>query len=355
MKIRVSKQIIESILINMQPFLEKKDASQITSHIFFEVVHNQCIVKSTDLEIGLQIITEQIAIEEGGSFTANGKKLLDIVRILKDEEIVLEAQDGILLIKQKHSNFKLPTFDANAFPSFPTIDQKPEIALNAHDFVHSLKQVSPSIDTNNPKVELNGAHISIKTNKTDIVGTNTKRLAIATIPGQSAKGISIIIPKKAILEIQKLFIDEITIYYDTTYLIITNKSYFFYTRLINGKYPDYERIIPKNIKHTLTLPKREIMEAIKMITTISQEIKMTIQPEIILFQSLSTDNIEAKTEIEISTGLNEKFEFSYNSKNLLDFLSQIDGEKFELGINEPTLPFVVKENNFMTIIMSIVL
>ena len=100
MKIKAQKQIIESILINLQPFLEKKDASQITSHILFTSQYDKCIVKATDGEIGLKIVTDHIIIESEGSFTANGKKLLDIVRILKDEEIILEILDNTLIIKQ---------------------------------------------------------------------------------------------------------------------------------------------------------------------------------------------------------------------------------------------------------------
>ncbi len=354
MKIRAPKQIFESILINLQPFLEKKDASQITSHIFFQSLDGQCLVKATDSEIGLQITTSHIEIDHDGSFTANGKKLLDIIRILKDGEITLELFDSTLIVKQQHSKFKLPTFDATAFPLFPSQENKPQILLDSHSLIHNLKKISPAIDTNNPKFELNGALINIKSDKTDLVGTDTRRLAIATIPSNTTEELSIIVPKKAILEIQKLFLDQITIAYDETNLIITNENYFFFTRLINGKFPDYERIVPKSIKHYIHLPKKEMVNAIKMITTISQEIKMSLMEDKIIFHSLTSDNIEAKTELDIRTGMSEKFEFSYNSKYLLDFLSQIDGELFELGINEPSLPFVVKNDNFVTIIMPIV-
>jgi DNA polymerase-3 subunit beta len=354
MKIRAPKQIFESILINLQPFLEKKDASQITSHIFFQSHDGQCFIKATDSEIGLQIMTSHIQVDHEGSFTANGKKLLDIIRILKDDEITLELFDTTLIIKQQHSKFKLPTFDASAFPVFPTKEEKPQILLDSHSLIHNLKKISPAIDTNNPKFELNGALINIKSDKTDLVGTDTRRLAITTIPSNTTEELSIIVPKKAILEIQKLFLDQIAIAYDETNLIITNENYFFFTRLINGKFPDYERIVPKSIKHYIHLPKKEMVNAIKMITTISQEIKMTLMEEKIIFHSLTSDNIEAKTELDIKTGINEKFEFSFNSRYLLDFLSQIDGELFELGINEPSLPFIVKNDNFVTIIMPIV-
>ena len=354
MKIRAQKQIIESILINLQPFLEKKDASQITSHILFTTEDNKCIVKATDSEIGLKIVTDNIGIEAEGSFTAHGKKLLDIIRILKDDEITLELLDNTLIIKQKHSKFKLPTFDPNSYPAFPTINDKPQITLDSLSLIQNLKKISNAIDTNNPKFELNGALINIKNDSTDLVGTDTRRLAIATIPGNNSEELSLIVPKKAILEIQKLFLDQIDIFFDETNLIITNENYYFYTRLINGKFPDYQRIIPATTKHQVTLPKKEMIDAIKMITTISQEIKMTLLSDTIIFNSLSADNVEAKTELELNTGLNDKFELSFNSKYILDFISQTNKNEFTIEFNEPSLPFIVKDDNFITIIMPIV-
>jgi len=354
MKIRAQKQIIESILINLQPFLEKKDASQITSHILFSSHNGKCTIKATDGEIGLQVVTDHIMIEAEGSFTANGKKLLDIIRILKDDEITLEVLDNTLIVKQKHSKFKLPIFDPETYPSFPSIEEKPQITLDSLSLIKNLKKISPAIDTNNPKFELNGALINIKNDSTDLVGTDTRRLAIATIPTANSEELSLIVPKKAILEIQKLFLDQIDIFFDETNLIISNENYFFYTRLINGKFPDYQRIIPSSIKHEVKLPKKEMLDAIKMITTISQEIKMTLLTDVIIFNSLSADNVEAKTELEIHTGLDEKFELSFNSRYILDFISQIDNHEFTIQFNEPSLPFIVKDDNFITIIMPIV-
>ena len=138
MKIRAQKQIIESILINLQPFLEKKDASQITSHILFQTDNGKCVVKATDSEIGLNIVTDNIQIESEGAFTAHGKKLLDIIRILKDDEITLELLDNTLIIKQKNSKFKLPTFNPVSYPSFPTTEEKPQISLDSLNSVTLL-------------------------------------------------------------------------------------------------------------------------------------------------------------------------------------------------------------------------
>jgi len=354
MKIRVTKPLIESILINLQPFLEKKDASQITSHIYFEALNDTCTIKGTDGEIGLMIHSNNIIIEQEGNFTANGKKFLDIVRILKDEEIILEKIENNLNITQNKSKFKLPTFNTKNYPSFPLIDNKPQIILDSSNLIKGFKEISSAIDNNNPKFELNGALLNIKPHITQLVGTDTRRLAVVSIDNQNEHEFSIIIPKKAILEIQKLFMNQINIYYDQTNLIVKNNNYYLFTRLINGQYPDYQRIIPSDSKITIQLPKKEMLDSIKMITTISQEIKITFFKESIIFNSLTADNIEAKTELLIQTGLEKPFELNVNSRYLLDFISQIEEGSFQILLNEPTLPFVLKDKKFITVIMPII-
>ncbi len=355
MRLAVAKSTLESLLINLQPFLEKKDTSQITSHVLLIAREDGMTAKATDQEIGLIIDTKHVSTQIEGKATANGKKLMDIIRILKEGDIILESIENTLHIKQENSRFKLPMFNAEEFPEFPEVDDLPSIELDSMQLIQMFKKVSPSIDTNNPKYELNGALLNIKENEIDIVGTDTRRLAIGKIENSSGTTLSMIIPKKAIIEIQKLFFDQIEIHYDETNLIITTKDYYFFTRLINGKYPDYERIIPKSVKFSLTLPKNKIIEAIKQITTISQEIKMTFEPNSIVFKSLGDENSEAQTEISVDTGFEDKFVLAVNSRYLLDFLSNIDTETFLMGLNEPNLPFIVESGNFSTVIMPIII
>ena len=355
MKIAVDKSVLENILLHLQPFLEKKDTSQITSHILLSTDGRTLFAKATDYEIGLSIQTNSLNVEEPGSVTANGKKLLDIVRILKDEEIELSLEKETLHIRQKHSNFKLPTYKSSEFPTFPSIDGKPNIAINSQLLVESLKKITPAADTNNPKFELNGALIDIRTNQINFVSTDTRRLALVHIDSQNDHELSIIVPKKAIIEIQKLFSENIEIYYDNTHLIIKSEDSLFYTKLINGKFPDYTRIIPKEAQRSIILPKSAIVTAIKQITTISNDLKLTFQKDAILFESLSDDNIEAKTAVEIDNGFDTPFILAINSRYILDFLGQINSGEFILEANESNQPFVLRENNFKTIVMPIVI
>ena len=355
MKIIISKSVLENILIHIQPFLEKKDTSQITSHALFEARNDGLIIKATDFEIGLNIHTNQVQVQEIGNVTASGKKLLDIVRILKDEDIILEVLQDNLHISQSHSKFKLPTFQSNEFPSFPSFQADSNISINSQTLIGSLKKITSATDTNNPKFELNGALIDIQSDHINFVATDTRRLAIVDVQNSNGHELSIIIPKKAIVEIQKLFFDDIEIIYDETHLIIKSQQYNFFTKLINGKFPDYTRIIPKEIKNSLSLPKAEIINAIKQITTISNDMKISFFENSITFESLSDDNIEAKTEMDYQTGFSEEFVLAVNSRYILDFLSQIPSSNFEIGLNEANMPFILQNENFKTIVMPIVI
>ncbi len=356
MKVKIEKNILENILIHAIAFLEKKDTSSITSHVYFAVEGNTLTLKATDYDIGFLVTTQEVEVHQEGKTTANGRKLLDIVKILKNEKIELELLNDTLYIKQGSSKFKLPSFSPEEFPTFPTYQNKPSLTINSHQLISSLKKITPSIDNNNPKFELNGALIDIKENSINFVSTDTRRLAIVTLEdSQNNEELSIIIPKKAILEIQKLFFDDISMYYDETYLIIKSSQYTFFSKLINGKFPEYSRIIPKETRNNLQLPKKEIIDALKQITTVSNDVKLTFYQNSIIFESLSDDNNEAKTELTYPTNFENAFILAVNSRYILDFLNNINTPDFLMGLNDSNHPFVLQDENFKTVVMPIVI
>ena len=353
MKFTISKNIIENIVSSMQPFLNKKDSSSITSHIYLEVNTN-LIIKSTDYEMGCEAVVTDIKDIIEGKATVNGGNLLNIIRRLKDDDIDFEVIDNNLSIKQKRSSFKLPMYDANEYPSFPQLENLNPLDINTINLINSIKKITPAIDNNNPKFELNGALIDIKSQKINFVATDTRRLAIAYLENMSNNETQIIIPKKAIIEIQKLFLDESNIRYDDTNLVVSNNNYTFFTKLINGKFPDYERIIPNNLKYSFPLSKSLLIEAIKLVTSIESKIKITFNPQNIVFESLDDDS-ESKTMIDVDLNIDESFYIAVNSKYILDFLSSTNSEKITIGYNESNLPFYLEDGNFITIVMPIVL
>lgn len=354
MRFIITKNVFENVVSSMQPFLEKKDASAITSHIYLEVNNSKLILKATDYEIGLESQIENINDSLDGKATVNGSNLLGIIKRLKNEEILIETSSNNIVIKQNKSTFKLPMYDANEYPNINKNKELKDLSISTINFINSIRKITPAIDNNNPKFELNGALLDIKSAKINFVATDTRRLAVSYLQNISNEQNQFIIPKKAIIEIQKLFLDNAKISYDDTNLVISNDNTTFFTKLINGKFPDYERIIPSNLKHNFELPKNILVESIKLVTSLFSNIKITFTQNNIIFESLDEDT-ESKTQVDIDLNIQSEFYLAVNAKYLLDFLSMTNNEKIEIGFNESNLPFYLKDDKFFTIVMPIVL
>ena len=143
MRFVITKNIFENVVASMQPFLEKKDSSAITSHVYLETKDNKLIVKATDYEIGLETTVENISDIEDGKTTVNGNNLLGIIKRLKNENITLEADSNNLIIKQNKSVFKLPTYDANEYPNINKYENLKELSISTINFINSIKKITP--------------------------------------------------------------------------------------------------------------------------------------------------------------------------------------------------------------------
>lgn len=354
MKVLIKKNILETIIINTSSYLDKKDLSSITSHIFINAKDSTLTIKATDNEIGLSYKSQNVNIVDEGIATANGKKLLDIIKSLKDGEVILETIQNHLYIKQNNSKYRLPMQKADDFPDFPTIENKKRFNINAANLSKSLKKITNSIENTNSKIELTGALIDIKNNSINLVGTDTKRLSVYTLDIESqSEPFSIIIPKKAIVEIQKIFYENIEIYYDENIFIAISQNFEFFTKLINGRYPDYERVIPKESKININLNREKMIEGIKTISMLSEIIKITINKENITFESINNDNSEAKTVIEQKFAIEDNIILGVKNRFILDFLSSIEDSEFTLSYNDVGLPFVLSSEELKTVIMPI--
>ena len=354
MKVLIKKNILETIIINTSSYLDKKDLSSITSHIFINAKNLTLTIKATDNEIGLSYKSQNVNIVDEGIATANGKKLLDIIKSLKDGEVILETIQNHLYIKQNNSKYRLPMQKADDFPDFPTIENKKRFNINAANLSKSLKKITNSIENTNSKIELTGALIDIKNNSINLVGTDTKRLSVYTLDIESqSEPFSIIIPKKAIVEIQKIFYENIEIYYDENIFIAISQNFEFFTKLINGRYPDYERVIPKESKININLNREKMIEGIKTISMLSEIIKITINKENITFESINNDNSEAKTVIEQKFAIEDNIILGVKNRFILDFLSSIEDSEFTLSYNDVGLPFVLSSEELKTVIMPI--
>ncbi|MBK1972553.1 DNA polymerase III subunit beta [Campylobacter sp. TTU-622] len=355
MKLSINKKTLESAIILCNAYVEKKDSSTITSHLLFEANEDKLTIKATDFEIGINYKIRKIRIESSGFATANAKSIVDVIKNLNNEEVTLETIDNFLFIRQKSTKYKLPMFNYEDFPNFPQTEGKNKFDIDSSDLSRSLKKILPSIDTNNPKYSLNGAFLDIKTEKINFVGTDTRRLAIYTLEKNNEQEFHICIPKKAITEMQKLFYEKIEIFYDENMLIAKNDNFEFFTKLINDKFPDYEKVVPKQFKQEIILQTEDFIDSLKKISVVTEKLKIHFLKNKIIFEGISLDNMEAKTELDIELNLEEEFALSVKIKYLLDFLSSIEENEFKISINEPNLAFVVSSGKLEMVIMPMIL
>ena len=346
MYIKIQKPVFESIVNQVAAFAEKRDNTQITSHILI-IADEKLTLKATDKEIGIKITTDAQILEKG-KITINAKKLNDIIKTLQNKEIEIKTEKEEVIIQQENSIYRLSTFNAKDFPEFPNPDDLETLNIKSEEFIDAIKKIFPVIDNNNPKYELNGALFDIKEN-TNFVSTDTRRLAVYKSEGKG-KDKKIIVPKRSISEIKRIFNEDMKIFYDDVYLILKNENVLFFTKLINGKYPAYEKIIPQSFKYSIVLNKNEFLSHLRQISIVSNEVKITITENKIIFESFSDETVQAKTSYETNTGV-EEFTFAVNSKYMLDFLNVINSENFTLNLNEPNIPFEMEDGNFITIIM----
>ncbi len=354
MKFKIKKNILDNVLTTMQPFLDKKDDSNITSHIYISLKDTKLVFVATDYEIYLSKEIEIDEKGEDGEATINGKNFLNIIKRLNDQDVSIETIDSKVKIKQNRSNFMLPMYDSSDFPLL-TFDTMPEpLEINPIYLINSLQKITPSIDTNNPKYTLNGALIDIKSSKINFVSTDTKRLSIIKMENMSNKERQIIVPKKAIEQITKLFLDDIQIYSDETNLTIFTNDTKFNTKLISGDYASYERIIPTEFKHKIKLNKAMLIESIKLITILNYEIKIEFNQNEIVFNSID-DNNKSQTKLDIELDIDDSFYIALNSRYMLDFLSVSSNSEIEICFNESNLPFMLEDEKLKTIIMPLII
>lgn len=355
MKILIDKIDLERILISLSPFLDKK-GDPITSSFYLIVKDGKLTVKATNLKSGLSTSTNSIIIKKEGETLVDGARLIQVIKPLKRENISLTQKDKELEVKQGRIRFRVKTIsNIQSFPSFPKIDNMSRLPFNGELLKNGFEKILPSIDGNSPKYEITGGLISISNNSLFFVSTDTKRLTVVEEKIERNEGeLELIIPRQAIIEIPKLFDGDIEFTYNEDFLIIESGEFFFFTKLINGEYPNWKRIIPNEYQRELLFNRDEFIQNLKLISTIGFETKVTLSSEGIKLETLDNPlNSQAETFIETPLELDENIVFGVNNKFILDFLHSIDKDSFNFGFNEPNRPFSIWSENLKAVIMPI--
>jgi len=356
MKFTIDKVDLERALSALAPFLDKRGDS-LTSNFFLAIKKNVLTIKATNLKIGLSVTIDSVLVESEGETLVDGAKFINVLKPLRRDNVTLEQIKNELVVKQGKSRLRVKTnSNSSSFYKFPTIENMSRIPFNGEILRDGFNNVIASIDGNSPKYELTGGLIAITGNKINFVSTDTKRLTIVEeVISEDGNNLELIVPRPAIVEIPKLFDGDIEFIYNEDHVIIENKNFFFFTKLVSGKYPNWKRIVPSSLKYTFKFQKSEMMENLKLVSTVTKDVKVTLDQAGISFETLDYQslNSKAETSIDMELQIEERFEFGVNSKFIIDFLNNIDAEDFNFSFEAANRPFVLTSKNLKTVIMPI--
>ena len=345
----IAKNVLKNVLTEAVKFIEKKDRSAITSHFFFEAVSDsELILRATDAEIGYQV---SLAVDGAISFDCNGIDLLAIVKGSKKAAIIFEIVDNSVIIQTESKNtLKMYDIEESDLTFFEDMDSEEMQKVDSSFEVDKI--LFDSIDSNNPKFELNGLLVDFKNGY--LAATNTRVLTykkFEPVPGLD----NIIIPKKA-LRAGMLLDDLLLKYRNYETFSVAERAIFssgdskIYSKLIEGKWPEYQRIIPKASNMLqIKVDGAEMLDFIKKQK--GNGFAMRFKDNNLRIEALTSDDTSAMIDIKCDYPNPNTLWINLGYETLIIALSA--GE-ITLGVNDSQSPITVSNGEIDTVVMPIV-
>ena len=362
MKFSIKKEEITSELQLLQGIVEKRNTMPILANILVNVTEKENELIGTDLEVGLKTHFPA-QIEEEGSVTLSGKKVFEVVKSLPAGKEVTFKESGDLTIQitSGESQFKVLCLPKEDYPQVPEPKFEKKIVLPLNKFQEMIDRVYFSI-TQEQRYYLSGALLVIKNGSIELVSTDGHRLAytINTIKDLKVEEeIRVIVAKKTLSELRKFEDKSIEFDFDESNLFFKVKNKTLISRIIEGKFPDFEAVIPKDNPNTITVSREEITEAVRRVSLFSTErskgIKFFIEKNEIKLFSSNPEMGEARDKVDVDYK-GENLEIGFNSQYLLDFLSIVKTENIQFEFKDSNSsvlmkPEVEEETKYLYILM----
>lgn len=359
MKLRIARDELLIGLQRVQGVVEKRNTMPILSNILLEAKADGVDILATDLEIGMRGLYKA-AVQEPGSVTLSARKLYEILKELKDGEIeVTVAENNWATIQAGKSQFKIVGLPSSDFPALPAIEREGLTPLAGAGLAELLRKTLFAVGDNDARYILNGLLVTlITTDKKTIlrmVGTDGHRLAVAEqeIGPPSAKDapreIKAIIPKKAAHEMRRLLEEgdgEPLIGFTKNLMIFRKSGLLLTSRLMEGSYPNYQQVIPKEQEQRIIVDRPEFEGALRRVAVLSRDktnaVRLTFAPGRMMLFTSNPDFGEATEELAARyTG--DALTTGFNARYMLDALAVMDGESVSMQMETPLSPCVLRE------------
>jgi DNA polymerase-3 subunit beta len=340
MKFTASREALLKPLQAVIGVVERRQTMPILANVLLVARNNGLSITATDLEVEL-VATGEARVSTGGEITVPGRKLLDICRALPENaEVAVSLAGDKLGVRSGRSRFTLTTLPAAEFPSVEDIKAGPAITLPQSVLVRLIERTHFSMAQQDVRYYLNGLLLETGKKRLRAVATDGHRLALAqvTLDGKElASESQVIVPRKGVLELQRLLggDGDLKLELGQNHIRIHLDGTRFTSKLIDGRFPEYERVIPKDTGNVLTADRELLRGALQRTAILSNEkyrgIRLNIRPGSIVLQAHNPEQEEAEEELEVSYS-GDDLEIGFNVNYLLDALGAIDAEQVSMAV-----------------------
>ena len=362
MKFSVDRESLLKPIQQVSGVVERRQALPILQNLLLEIKKGRLLITGTDLEIELKTNVE-VSVEEEGLVTVPARKLLDICKEIPEKaEINFSLDRNRLELRSGRFRSTLSTLPAEDFPTFDDSEANLIVEADAKEFKLLLDKTSFAMAHQDVRFFLNGMLIESGQNFLRAVATDGHRLALSNIQqdGLNEKEVQVIVPRKAVLELQRLLPElagGVKIEFSQSNLKVLSENYTFATKLVDGKFPDYQRVIPKEGSKIVMAERDELRQALNRTSILSNEKFRGIRLNLTNAQlELSANNPEQE-EAEESVSVNyegAELQIGFNVSYLQDVLSVIDNDKVKITLHDPNSSAILEDpeaDQFLYVVM----
>ena len=341
MKLTAVREDVLAPLQSVIGVVERRQTMPVLANVLLAARDNRLSATGTDLEVEL-VATRPVTVQQPGDITVPGRKLLDIFRSLPEKtSVTLSTEGERVSLRAGRSRFTLSSLPAAEFPLVEEINAQHTLSLSQGEFRRLIDKTHFSMAQQDVRYYLNGLLLETDGQMLRAVATDGHRLALCEmeLSGKARTSHQVIVPRKGVLELQRILGTEGTIELavGTNHIRAQIGDIRFTSKLIDGRFPEYGRVIPSTPPRTVEADRETLRAALQRTAILSNEkyrgIRLTARPDLLTLQAHNPEQEEAEDQVEVSYE-GEEVEIGFNVNYLLDALGAIEGDKVQIGLTD---------------------
>ena len=356
MQFIVKRDILLKSLNFVQGVVEKKNTLPILSNVLLQLKDNKLSIVATDLDIVFYDEIHEVKITKEGSTTTSATILYDILRkISSNSELNFDLKtENKLSLKSDNSDFNLLCLPTDNFPTFADEFEGQEILLNNSRFLKLLNKTKIAISNDDTRHYLNGIFLHLTEghgrNFLTGVATDSHRLSSSSLEIENTDNFSsLILPRKTVFQLCSLLTEsneKLSMQMSENKVKFTLGNMKLISKVIDGKFPDYKKVVPTNNEKSLIVPSKDFIDSIERVTSVSLDrkegVKLIINKDNVQLSVNSASSGEGNEVIKANFN-SDNLNISFNSKYLIDIASEIEDKNLKMNLKDSVSPVLIED------------